>query len=123
MVDVEHGALRALEHHAATLGQNAVEQAAGIGNQGPDTLSRRGIIVVHLRGIERIGAEERVRDGILFFAGRLNVRLEQRGIQQVHDAQSATRHLVFKAGPMPLLVVPIFWRPGAVSAASSIMRW
>ena len=95
MVDVEHGSLRALEHDAAAFGQNAVEQAAGIGDKRPDFLRRGRVFVIHFRGVERIGAEERVGDGVLFLAGGFNVRLEQRGMQQIDDAQAAARHLVF----------------------------
>ena len=95
MVDVEHGALRAFEHHAAAFGQDAVEQTAGVGNQRANALRRRSVIVVHLRGIERVGAEEGVGDGVFFFAGGFNVRLEQRSIEQVDDAQAAACHLVF----------------------------
>ena len=45
-------------------------------------------------GIERLGAEERVRDGVLLVAGVFDVRAEQRGVEQVDDAQAAAVHLV-----------------------------
>ena len=36
--------------------------------------------------------------GVLLVAGGFDVRLEQVGPQQVHDAQAAARHLVFIRG-------------------------
>ena len=47
------------------------------------------------RGVEGLGAEERVGDGVLLVAGVLDVRAEQRGVEQVDDAQAAAVHLVF----------------------------
>ena len=94
VVDVQHGPLRALEHHAAALGDDLVQQAAGVGDKGADLLGGGGVFVVHLRRVQRIGAEERVNDGVLLGAGGLNVRLQQLRAQQVHDAQAAARHLV-----------------------------
>ena len=95
VIDVEHGALRAFEHHAAALGKNRVEQAAGVGDKGAHLFGRGGVLVVHFGGIERIGAEERVGDGVLLSAGCLDVGLEQRGMEQIDDAQAAAGHLVF----------------------------
>ena len=99
VVDVEHRALRALEHHAAAVAQDAVEQTAGVGDKGADLLGRGGVFVVHLCGIERtgsdLGAEQGVGDLVLLLAGGLDVGLEQVGPQQVDDAQAAARHLVF----------------------------
>ena len=98
MVDVEHGALRAFEHDAAAVAQDVVEQSAGVGDEGADLLGGRGVLVVHLGRIERIGAEERMGDGVLLVAGGFDVGLEQAGSQQVDDAQAAARHLVFVGG-------------------------
>ena len=99
MVDVEHGSLRALEHDAAAFGQNAVEQPAGVGDEGPHLLGRCRVLFIHFCGVERVGAEERMGDGVLLRAGRLNVRLEQRGMEQIDYAQAAARHLVFVGRP------------------------
>ena len=79
-------------------GENVVEQAAGVGDKGAHLLGGRGVLVVHLRGVERVGAEERVGDGVLLRAGGFDVGLEQVGAQQVDDAQAAARHLVFVGG-------------------------
>ena len=45
-------------------------------------------------GVEGLGAEERVGDGVLLVAGVLDVRAEERGVEQVDDAQAAAMHLV-----------------------------
>ena len=80
VIDVEHGALRALEHHAAALGQDVVEHAAGVGDKGAIFSAAAAYSSYIFAGIERIGAEERVGDGVLFRAGGLDVRLEQRRV-------------------------------------------
>ena len=49
-------------------------------------------------GIQRVGAEERVRNRILLVAGILDVRLEQTAVEQVDDPQAAAMHLVFVRG-------------------------
>ena len=79
-------------------GEDLVEQAAGVGDEGADLLGGGGVLVVHLCRVERVGAEEGVGDGVLFCAGGLDVRLEQRGVEQVDDAQAAAGHLVFVGG-------------------------
>ena len=99
MVDVEHRSLRALEHDAAAFGQNAVEHSAGIGDKRPYLLRGRRVLLIHFFGVEGIGAEERVGDGILLRAGRLNVRFEQRRMQQIDYAKAAAGHLVFVSRP------------------------
>ena len=71
----------------------------GIGDKGPHLLGRRGVLLIHLCGVERVGAEQRMGDGILLRAGGLNVRLQQRRMQQIHDAQAAARHLVLVGRP------------------------
>jgi len=40
-----------------------------------------------------------MRDCVLLRAGRLNVRLEQGGMQQIHDAEAAAGHLVLVGRP------------------------
>ena len=96
MVDVQHRPLRSLKHHAAAIGQNPVQQAPRILNKRPYLLGRGRIFVVHLRRIQsgRPSAKQRLHNRIFLPAGRLNVRLQQIGTQKVHDAQSASRHLV-----------------------------
>ena len=53
-----------------------------------------GVLLVHLLGVEGLGAEEGVGDGVLLVAGVLDVGAEQRGVEQVDDAQTAAVHLV-----------------------------
>ena len=38
MIDVQHGALRAFEHHRLAIGNGLVQQLAGIGNKGSDAI-------------------------------------------------------------------------------------
>src|ERR1035438_4691679 len=53
------------------------------------------VFLVHLGGIERVGAEQGMGDGVLFSACGFNVSFKQRGVQQVHNAEAAAGHLVF----------------------------
>ena len=57
VVDIQHRPLRPLEHHAAALGQNIVQHAPGVGHKRPHLLGGRGILVEHLRRVQRRGAE------------------------------------------------------------------
>ena len=99
MVDVQHRALRSLEHQAVPFAQRPVQQQRRIGHERPNLLRCRRIFLVHLRGIERLRAEQRVRNRILLPACVLDVRLQQIRVQQIHHPQPVARHLVFIGGP------------------------
>src|SRR6202034_2216122 len=87
--------LRALEHNASAVGNDVVEHAARVCDEGTNLFGCGRVFVVHLCGIERIGAEERVGDCVLFCAGGFNVGFKQRRLEQVDNAQTAASHLVF----------------------------
>ena len=57
-----------------------------------------GVLLVHLLGVEGLGAEERVGDGVLLVAGVVDVRAQERGVEQVDDAEAVAVHLVFVGG-------------------------
>ena len=124
VVDVQHGSLRAFEHHAAALGNDLVQQAAGVGDKGADLFGGGGVLVVDLAP-DPAGRRRRARE-----QWRSSPRRPLRCASSAAPGRSRSTMrrplrdiLSSYAGPMPLLVVPIFWRPGAHSAASSIMRW
>ena len=77
------------------LARSLFSKCAGVGGKRTDLFGGGGVLVVDFGGVERFGAEERMHDGVLFSAGGLDVRLEQRSVEQVDDAQPAARHLVF----------------------------
>ena len=55
-----------------------VQQRAGVGDEGRDAARRRAAYSSYiLAGSSGVGAEKRVRDGVLLVAGVLDVRLEQ----------------------------------------------
>ncbi len=80
------------------LGNDLVQQPAGVGDKRTHLFGGCRILLVHLFGIQRIGAEERMGNRILLGAGCLDVRLQERCVQQIDDAQPAARHLVFIRG-------------------------
>ena len=76
-----------------------VEKHFGIGYERRDLCRHPGVFLIHLLGIEGIGAEECVGDRILFVAGVLDVGAKQRRVEQVDDPQPAARHFVFVRRP------------------------
>jgi hypothetical protein len=50
--------------------EDVVEQAACVGDEGTDLLSGGGVLVVDFLGVDGIGAEEGVGDGVLFLRRR-----------------------------------------------------
>ena len=72
-----------------------MEHPAGVGDKRAHLFGRCRIFLVHLFRIQRIGAKQGVGDGVLLAASRLDVLAKQRRVEQVDDAQSAARHLVF----------------------------
>jgi len=69
VVDIQHRALRAFEHHRPALVERAVDEDGGIGHEGHDLLSRGGVFTAHAVGIERLGVEQGVGNHVLFAAG------------------------------------------------------
>ena len=57
-----------------------------------------GVVLVHLLGVEGLGAEERVGDGVLLVAGVVDVRAQERGVEQVDDAEAVAVDLVLVGG-------------------------
>ena len=70
----------------------------GVGDEGSDLLGGAGVVLVHLLGVERLGAEEGVGDGVLLVAGVVDVRAQQRGVEQVDDAEAVAVDLVLVGG-------------------------
>ena len=75
--------------------EGVVEHVGGVGDEGRDLLGGADVVLVHLLGVERLGAEEGVGDGVLLVAGVVDVRAQQRGVEQVDDAQAVAVDLVF----------------------------
>ncbi len=98
MVDVEESALRALKHDAATLGEDAVEEAGGVADVGTNLLGGGGVGLEDLGGIEGVSTEEGVGDGVFLLAGGVDVSLEEVCVEEVDDAEAAAGHFVFVGG-------------------------
>ena len=98
VVDIEQRALGAFEHHVFARVDGPVQQHRGIGDEGGDLVGEPGVILVHGARVERLGAEERVRDGVLLVAGVVDVGAKQAGVQQVGDAQAVAMDLVLVGG-------------------------
>ena len=99
VVDVEQRALRAFEHDLLAVARCAsLSRTAVSVTKGAICSASAGVLLVHLLGVERLGAEERVRDGVLLVAGVVDVRAQQRGVEQVDDAQAVAVDLVFVGG-------------------------
>src|SRR6202012_4520234 len=75
--------------------ENVVQKARGVSDEGANLLGGGGVLLVHFFRVQRIGSEESASDGVLLRAGRFDVGLQQIGSQQIDDAQTAARHLVF----------------------------
>jgi len=98
VVDVEHRALRAFKHDAAAFVDGFVQQVGRVGDEGRNLLGGVRVLVVHFGRVERLGAEERIGDGVLLVAGVFDVRLEQVRVEQIDDAEAVAGHLVFVSG-------------------------
>ena len=98
MVDVEECALGAFEHDVLAGVERVVEHVGGVGDEGRDLLGGADVVLVHLLGVEGLCAEEGVGDGVLLVAGVVDVGAEERGVEQVDDAQAVAMHLVLVGG-------------------------
>src|ERR1700722_17989398 len=98
VVDIEQRALRAFEHHILAVVECVVEKVRGIGDEGGDLLSGASVILIHLARIERLSAKKCVRDGVLLVAGVVDVRAQQRSVEQIDDAQAVAVDLVLIRG-------------------------
>ena len=95
MVDIEHRALRALEHHRLARGKRLVQEGRCVSDEGLNLFGGANVLAIDLGGVERFGVEQGMHDGVLLAAGILDVRLHQRKVEHVRDAQSAASHFVF----------------------------
>ena len=124
MVDIRQRALGPFEHHLLAVLDRVIQQYRRIRHKRSDQLSHPRVLLVHLLRVQRLGPEQRVRNRVLLIAGVLDVRPGSAGFS-ISTTRSPLRcTLSSYAGPIPRrTIVPIFVRPGAVSAASSIIRW
>ena len=95
MIDVEHGSLRAFEHHRLALGQSPGSTAAPCRRR----MARSSRRLAHTRYTScpaSSGSELNSACAIMFFSRHrvLDVLLQQLQVEQVDDAQSAASHLV-----------------------------
>ena len=91
VVDIEQGTLGALKHHLLAVADGLVEEDGRVGDKGGKLLGGAGVVLVHLLGIEGLGAEEGVGDGVLFVAGVVDVGAEQMRVEEVHHSESRLR--------------------------------
>src|SRR6185437_3379687 len=88
MIDVEHRSLGAFKHYAFAVADGLVEQRAGVCDERSDLLGGAGIFLIHLRRVERLRAEKRLGNGVLFVAGILDMGLQKIVVQQIDDPQA-----------------------------------
>src|SRR6185437_1430121 len=88
MINVEHRSLGTLEHYAFAVADGLVEQRARVSDEGGDLLGGSGVFLVHLRRVERLRAEKRLGNGVLFVAGVLDMGLQKIVVQQIDDPQA-----------------------------------
>ena len=118
MVEVEEGALRALEEHLLAVAQRAVDEQRGVGDvraQAVRLLRRRQ----HRLGVERLEAVHPLEPDVLLGYRELDLLAQDLRIEQVHTRMPIRVALSAYAGPMPRLVVPIWSVPRRSRAPSS----
>ena len=95
VVDVEHGALRALKHHAAALGENLFSRRPVSATKGRTCSAAAAYSSYIFAGSS--GSVPKSAWAMAFFSAQAASMcvLSSSGVQQVDDAQAAAGHLVF----------------------------
>ena len=94
MVDIEHGALRALEEHAFAVVERLVQHDGGVDHEVANALGNFEILIEQPFGFERMSVSG-AADGVFLGEHALKLFAEAICIEQVADANAAPRHFVF----------------------------
>src|SRR5581483_6463424 len=92
-VNVEHGALRALEQDALTVPNHLVQQVRGIARQRPDLFREGFVLLQDFVEIHLVANMKGVRDELLIF-GKRAIELPEVYIDKVRNTYAAARNLV-----------------------------
>ncbi len=98
MVDVEHGPLPTLEEHSTACGQGAVEKCARIGDHWGQTIAIALALTADLVIIEHVLLENGTQVGVLLFHGAAQNIWKDSIVEQLGEADSHARHLIFVRG-------------------------
>ena len=97
VIDVEQGALRALEQHRLTLAQRAVEHVGGFSHIGLQDARVRQVLLTDF--LDRVGVEavDLAQDGILLLERGLDLQAEDLLVEQILDADALASSFVLVA--------------------------
>ena len=101
LIDVQTGALRALEQHAPAGVQRVVQHTRHVGHEGPDPLDCRVERLADLNRVDRIHTEPSGENEIVVLVERPKLRVQSHGIEKIADAHRPSRGLVFIRGADP----------------------
>ena len=99
MVDVQQRSLRALEHHLFTRANRLVQQHRRVGHKRRNLFRCPRILLVDCLRVQRLRPEQRLGDRVLLIARVVDVRPQQRRVEEVDHAQPAAVHLVLIGRP------------------------
>ncbi len=101
MVDVEHGALGALEQHAPAVADGLIQKPGGIAHQRADAFRKAFIAGADGRQIEFLVDAQRFGDGDFFRHDGVVLGAEEIAIQEVGHADAAAGDFILIAGSDP----------------------
>ena len=99
VVDVEQGALRALQQHRFAGLQRVVEQQPGVGDAVPEALGLLQQRLDHVLGVQRLAVVDLDQHLVLEFQRGLDLVGQQLGVEHVGDPDPHPGDLVLVAGP------------------------
>jgi hypothetical protein len=99
VVDVEHRSLRALEEHPAVVAQGLIDQERGVGDERPQPLGIRELLLGHRSGIQPRQLVELLEDLVLRLERDLQLAHQDLGVEQILHADTHPGRLVLVAGP------------------------
>src|SRR5258705_3363084 len=94
MIDIEHRALSALEQHALTLADGAIQQRRGIADHRTNALGEGLVLVANAPHVQVRLDVQRACDGDLLLHHRIVLSAEEIAIEHVRYANAAPRSLI-----------------------------
>jgi hypothetical protein len=99
VVDVEHHPLRAFEHDPFAGPDVLVDPDGTVGDARRQDLAEAQVVVVELRGIERLRVVDAGEHGVALDAGELDLLFQDHRIEEVGDADAVAADLGFIGRP------------------------